>query len=395
MADEPQSGGTEARVDWLACDWRADARAIRAHGGIGEQGSERTWLCGRGRDVAFELRHAAGRVCRRKMDRLWEQLRPLYVSLHAYVRGQLREKIRERFGSAEHGPIPAHLLGNIWSAGVEQRLSADGFAEAGAELRPDEDFAGPAHGCQGDGALRRGDFSFRWDLRRCRKRFGSGRSSRNRADRDVVCHASAWDVDFKDDLRVKMCIQITEEDFRTIHHELGHNFYQRAYNTQPPLFQNSANDGFHEAVGDTIALSVTPEYLKKIGLIDAVPPASGDIDYLLATGAGESRVSSVWIAGGQVAMGGIFRKGEAGRVQQSVVGTEAEVSGHRAAGAADGSGFRSGREISRAAETCRTRGIFWRASCNISFSGRFAARPVPRGHCIAARSTETRPPGRS
>jgi len=101
------------------------------------------------------------------------------------------------------------------------------------------------------------------------------------ADRDVVCHASAWDVDSKEDLRIKMCIQITEEDFRVIHHELGHNFYQRAFDTQPPLFQNSANDGFHEAVGDTIALSVTPDYLKKLGLIDAVPPASGDIDYLL------------------------------------------------------------------------------------------------------------------
>jgi peptidyl-dipeptidase A len=101
------------------------------------------------------------------------------------------------------------------------------------------------------------------------------------ADRDVVCHASAWDIDYKDDLRVKMCIQVTDEDFRVIHHELGHNFYQRAYNTQPFLFQNSANDGFHEAVGDTIALSVTPEYLKQIELIQAVPPASGDIDYLL------------------------------------------------------------------------------------------------------------------
>jgi len=100
-------------------------------------------------------------------------------------------------------------------------------------------------------------------------------------DREVVCHASAWDVDSKDDLRIKMCIQITEEDFRVIHHELGHNYYQRAYNKQPSLFQTSANDGFHEAVGDTIALSVTPEYLKTIGLIDAVPPASGDTDYLL------------------------------------------------------------------------------------------------------------------
>ncbi len=101
------------------------------------------------------------------------------------------------------------------------------------------------------------------------------------ADRDVVCHASAWDVDFMNDLRIKMCIQITEEDFRTIHHELGHNYYQRAYNNQPFLFRDSANDGFHEAVGDTIALSVTPDYLKQLGLIDTVPPASGDIDYLL------------------------------------------------------------------------------------------------------------------
>src|SRR6202008_2329732 len=101
------------------------------------------------------------------------------------------------------------------------------------------------------------------------------------ADRDVVCHASAWDIDNKDDLRIKMCIQITEEDFRVIHPELGHNFYQRGHNQQPPLFDDSANDGFHEAVGDTIALSVTPAYLKRIGLINEVPPASDDIAYLL------------------------------------------------------------------------------------------------------------------
>ena len=86
-------------------------------------------------------------------------------------------------------------------------------------------------------------------------------------DREVVCHASAWDIDYVDDLRIKMCIDITAEDFTTIHHELGHNFYQRAYNKQPVLFRDSANDGFHEAIGDTIALSVTPEYLVKIGLL--------------------------------------------------------------------------------------------------------------------------------
>ncbi|MEN6605370.1 MAG: M2 family metallopeptidase, partial [Bryobacteraceae bacterium] len=101
-------------------------------------------------------------------------------------------------------------------------------------------------------------------------------------DREVVCHASAWDVDYVDDLRVKMCIDITGEDFDTVHHELGHNFYQRAYNKQPLLFRESANDGFHEAVGDTIALSITPEYLIKIGLLDKAPDASKDIGLLLA-----------------------------------------------------------------------------------------------------------------
>jgi peptidyl-dipeptidase A len=101
-------------------------------------------------------------------------------------------------------------------------------------------------------------------------------------DREVVCHASAWDIDFVDDLRIKMCIDITSEDFTTIHHELGHNYYQRAYDTQPVLFRDSANDGFHEAVGDTIALSVTPEYLVRLGLLDKAPDTSKDIGLLLA-----------------------------------------------------------------------------------------------------------------
>jgi peptidyl-dipeptidase A len=100
-------------------------------------------------------------------------------------------------------------------------------------------------------------------------------------DRDVVCHASAWDIDLESDVRIKMCIDQTAEDFSTIHHELGHNFYQRAYKGQPVLFRDSANDGFHEAIGDTIALSVTPEYLVKIGLLDKAPDASRDIGLLL------------------------------------------------------------------------------------------------------------------
>ena len=100
-------------------------------------------------------------------------------------------------------------------------------------------------------------------------------------DREVECHASAWNVDNVNDLRIKMCIDVTAEDFSTIHHELGHNFYQRAYNTQPMAFRESANDGFHEALGDTVALSVTPEYLVKIRLLDKAPPTSGDTALLL------------------------------------------------------------------------------------------------------------------
>ena len=91
------------------------------------------------------------------------------------------------------------------------------------------------------------------------------------SDHEVVCHASAWDVDNFEDLRLKMCIQIRDQDFVTVHHELGHNFYQRAYKDQPFLFKNGANDGFHEAIGDTIALSVTPEYFKQVGLLESVP----------------------------------------------------------------------------------------------------------------------------
>ena len=101
------------------------------------------------------------------------------------------------------------------------------------------------------------------------------------ADRDVVCHASAWDIDNQDDLRIKMCIQVRDVDFITIHHELGHNMYQRAYKQQPYFFENGANDGFHEAIGDTIALAVTPDYLHQIGLLDQVPSEDSDIPQLL------------------------------------------------------------------------------------------------------------------
>jgi peptidyl-dipeptidase A len=215
----------------------------------------------------------------KEADRLWDQLRPLYLSLHAYVRGQLAKKYGNSVVPA-NGPIPAHLLGNIWAQEwnnvyplMDSPKPAQSYDLTKALVGKKTDARGMVH--YGEG------FFMSLGFAPLPKTFWERSLFTKPADRDVVCHASAWDIDNKDDLRVKMCIQITEEDFVTIHHELGHNFYQRAYKDQPPLFQNSANDGFHEAVGDTIALSVTPEYLKQLGLINTVPPASGDIDYLL------------------------------------------------------------------------------------------------------------------
>jgi peptidyl-dipeptidase A len=213
------------------------------------------------------------------LDRLWDQLRPLYLSLHAYVRGQLAKKYGKDV-VPPNGPIPAHLLGNIWAQEwnnvydlMDSPKPAQTFDLTKILQERKTDPKGMAKYAE--------NFFISLGFPPLPPTFWERSLFTKPADRDVVCHASAWDVDSKDDLRIKMCIQITEEDFGTIHHEEGHNFYQRAYNTQPPLFQNSANDGFHEAVGDTIALSVTPEYLKTIGLIDTVPPASGDTDYLL------------------------------------------------------------------------------------------------------------------
>jgi peptidyl-dipeptidase A len=214
----------------------------------------------------------------KELDRLWEQVKPLYLSLHAYVRTRLREKYGDAVPAS--GPIPAHLLGNMWSqdwANIYPLVGPPNSAPAYdlTELLKKKNTDWKQMVKYGEGFFTSLGFAplpgTFWE----RSLFLRPK------DRDVVCHASAWDVDNVDDLRIKMCIQITGEDFLTIHHELGHNFYQRAYNRQPPFFRDSADDGFHEAIGDTIALSVTPEYLVKLGLLDKAPDTSSDIGLLL------------------------------------------------------------------------------------------------------------------
>jgi len=215
----------------------------------------------------------------RELDRLWDQVRPLYLSLHAYVRTKLREKYGADVVPA-NGPIPADLLGNIWAQDWTNiyKLVAPADADPGYDLTEilksrNVDALQMVH--YGENFFKSLGFAplppTFWE----RSLFVRPR------DRDVVCHASAWDVDNVEDLRLKACLEPTTEDFTTVHHELGHNFYQRAYDKQPLLFRDSANDGFHEAIGDTIALSITPEYLMKLGFLDKAPDASKDIGLLL------------------------------------------------------------------------------------------------------------------
>jgi peptidyl-dipeptidase A len=215
----------------------------------------------------------------KELDRLWDQVRPLYLKLHAYV----RMKLHEKYGDVVpvDGPIPAYLLGNIWAQewGNIYPLVAPKNADAGYSLsdilkqRKTQPLAMVKYG---------ENFYSSLGFAPLPKTFWERSLFVRPKDRDVVCHASAWDIDIESDVRIKMCIEPTEEDFTTIHHELGHNYYQRAYKDQPVLFRDSANDGFHEAIGDTIALSVTPEYLVRIGLLGKAPDASRDIGLLLS-----------------------------------------------------------------------------------------------------------------
>lgn len=214
-----------------------------------------------------------------EVERLWQQMRPLYVQLHAYVRRRLVEKYGPGVVPPD-GMIPAHLLGNMWAQ--EWGNVADLVMPAG--VRPPYDLTQllVGHGYDAHRMVRGGEAFFTslgfdtlpgtfW----ARSQFTKPR------DREVVCHASAWDIDTRNDVRIKMCIEVTGEDFVTVHHELGHNFYQRAYQGQSYLFQNGANDGFHEAIGDAVALSITPRYLQQIGLLAELPSPAVDTLLLL------------------------------------------------------------------------------------------------------------------
>jgi len=215
-------------------------------------------------------------------DRLWAETKPLYDQLHCYT----RTKLNQKYGNAVQpatGPIRADLLGNMWAqewGNIYDVVAPKGSGDIGYDLEA----LLKAKKYTPEKMVKAGEgFYTSLGFPALPASFWTRSQITRPQDREVICHASAWDLDNKDDLRIKMCTKVNADDFVTIHHELGHNFYQRAYNQQPYLYLNGANDGFHEAIGDFIALSVTPEYLVQIGLLDRskVPDASKDTGLLL------------------------------------------------------------------------------------------------------------------
>ena len=218
-------------------------------------------------------------------DRLWSEVQPLYNDLHCYT----RTKLNQKYGNAvqpANGPIRADLLGNMWAqewGNIYDVVAPKGAGDIGYDI---EDLL-KKKGYDPVKMVKTGEgFYSSLGFAPLPASFWERSQITRPRDREVVCHASAWDLDNKDDLRIKMCTKVNGDDFVTIHHELGHNYYQRAYNQQPYLYLNGANDGFHEAIGDFVALSITPQYLVQIGLLDQskVPSPDKDIGLLLRQG---------------------------------------------------------------------------------------------------------------
>ncbi|MCH8944663.1 MAG: M2 family metallopeptidase [Proteobacteria bacterium] len=199
--------------------------------------------------------------------KLWEQVKPLYKELHCAVRAKLGELYGED-KVPQDGPIPAHLLGNMWAQ--EWGFIYDIMEPYPGVSDLDIDTTLKTKNYSPQEMVRSAEnFYVSLGMPRLPDTFWERSQFSKPRDREVVCHASAWGLDGGNDLRIKMCIKQTYDELRVIYHELGHNYYQAAYKNQEPLFQGGAHSGFHEAIGDTITLSMTPQYLQEVGLISS------------------------------------------------------------------------------------------------------------------------------
>lgn len=207
-----------------------------------------------------------------EVDRLWGQVKPLYDQMHCYARTRLARQYGEDKVPAGK-PIPAHLFGNLW-AQQWNKIYDDILKPYPAVSTESVDAALVRQGYGAGKMVKQAEaFYTSLGMPALPQTFWERSMLTRPRDRDVVCHASAWHMDMKEDVRIKMCITPTEEDLGTIYHELGHVYYDLAYKDQPYMFQNGAHDGFHEAIGDTVLLSMTPGYMAKVGLVRQARPS--------------------------------------------------------------------------------------------------------------------------
>ena len=241
---------------------------------LGFESLDQMWLSGY--DMAPEEMEA-------EVQRLWTQVEPLYEELHCFTRAKLNDEYGDDV-QPRTGPIRADLLGNMW---------AQQWSSIYDVVKPD--VPGPSYDLterlqeKGYDAIKMVEtgeaFFTSLGLDPLPETFWERSMIVRPEGREVVCHASAWDLDDEEDVRIKMCTEVNSEDFYTVHHELGHNFYQRAYKDQDYLYKTGAHDGFHEAIGDFVGLSITPEYLEQINLIteEEKPGADADTALLMQT----------------------------------------------------------------------------------------------------------------
>lgn len=297
ILDDPQQSPDARRAAWAG--WHATARPIRQDYEkfveISNEGARELGFANLGEmwRAGYDMSPAA---FEQTVEGLWTQLKPLYEALHCDVRA----KLNARYGDAvvpKDGLIPAHLLGNMWaqqwsniyplvepyrgvstldvSGALKARRAADyEQLRRGYKGRPTSlDLAELSHQADAQFAVETTriaeDFYTSLGFPPLPASFYEKSMLLRPRDRDVVCHASAWDMNMQGDVRIKMCIEPREDDLTTIHHEMGHIYYDLMYNPLPPIFQNAAHDGFHEAIGDTITLSLTPAHLQRIGLVGA------------------------------------------------------------------------------------------------------------------------------
>ncbi|KAI2584453.1 angiotensin I converting enzyme [Homo sapiens] len=216
------------------------------------------------------------------LEHLYQQLEPLYLNLHAFVRRALHRRYGDRYINLR-GPIPAHLLGDMWAQSWENIYDmVVPFPD-----KPNLDVTSTMlqQGWNATHMFRVAEeFFTSLELSPMPPEFWEGSMLEKPADgREVVCHASAWDFYNRKDFRIKQCTRVTMDQLSTVHHEMGHIQYYLQYKDLPVSLRRGANPGFHEAIGDVLALSVsTPEHLHKIGLLDRVTnDTESDINYLL------------------------------------------------------------------------------------------------------------------